>query len=89
MKRTHDVKPKEGAVARALRPSSSASNSRCPELTRADLLLVARAINAAQRGKDGSPKKRPPASAQHQRKSAHEAVIRRKSRRGFLFSFWS
>jgi hypothetical protein len=28
--------------------------SRCPELTRDDLLLVARVINAGQRGKEGS-----------------------------------
>jgi hypothetical protein len=31
--------------------------SRCPELTRADLLLVAQVLADAQRVKDGSPKK--------------------------------
>ena len=34
--------------------------TRCPELTNADLVLVARVINASQRGKDGSRRPRPP-----------------------------
>jgi hypothetical protein len=49
--------------ARALLDAARASaiidriRSRCPEMTRADLLLVARLLADRQRGKDGSAKK--------------------------------